>query len=365
MIVRNEAAVIRRCLDSVLPLIDYALLVDTGSDDGTPDVVKAWLQEHALPGEVRERPWVDFAHNRTEAAAALREVDWIDYALTIDADEVLVFEPGFSPGEFKSALTEDVYDVTTRSGAIVYQRPQLFSNRLAFRYRSVLHEYLEAPGKITRAAANGFHDVPSRDGARSRNPQKYARDAALLREALESETDPFLRSRYRFYLAQSLRDAGQYEEALVQYLARAELGFWVEEVFMSLYQAGRMSERLKRPFAETLEMYQRAHDTLPTRAEALQAAARICRKAGRYELAYYFARKCLEIAPPSTALFLDVSTYEYGVLRELQIAAYRTGRFAESVEAGEKLVLEAKFPERYRERIGSLIERARLKSAAG
>ena len=39
MIVRNEAPVIRRCLVSLLPIIDYWVVVDTGSTDGTQDVV--------------------------------------------------------------------------------------------------------------------------------------------------------------------------------------------------------------------------------------------------------------------------------------------------------------------------------------
>ena len=39
MIVRNEAPVIRRCLASVLPIIDYWAIVDTGSTDGTQGLI--------------------------------------------------------------------------------------------------------------------------------------------------------------------------------------------------------------------------------------------------------------------------------------------------------------------------------------
>jgi glycosyltransferase involved in cell wall biosynthesis len=45
MIVKNEAHVIRRCLDSVLPLVDYLLIVDTGSTDDTQTLVREFLQE--------------------------------------------------------------------------------------------------------------------------------------------------------------------------------------------------------------------------------------------------------------------------------------------------------------------------------
>ena len=44
MIVRNEAPVIRRCLASVLPIIDYWAIVDTGSTDGTQGLITEYLE---------------------------------------------------------------------------------------------------------------------------------------------------------------------------------------------------------------------------------------------------------------------------------------------------------------------------------
>jgi glycosyltransferase involved in cell wall biosynthesis len=361
MIVKNETHVIRRCLDSVLPLLDYALVSDTGSTDGTQEMIRSYLADKSIPGEVIERPWRNFAHNRTEALEALRRVDWVDYVLVIDADEVLVFEEGFSPSEFKAALRDDLYDLTTRYGTNVYLRPQIFSNRLPFLYKSALHEYLEAPKGITRSIAKGLFNRPTPDGARSKDKDKFVKDVATLRAAIAVETDSFLLSRYRFYLAQSLRDAGQFEEALTEYLNRSRMGYWIEEVFMSLYQAGRMMERLERPTDETVAMYLKAHDALGNRAEALQAAARVLRKAKRYEEARYFAKAGLALTPSPHALFLDSTTYDYGLLDEWQISAYWTGRYRESLEVGERLLREAKFPESQRQRIEANVRFARDK----
>jgi len=39
MIVKNESEVITRCLKSVLPLIDYWVISDTGSTDGTQKII--------------------------------------------------------------------------------------------------------------------------------------------------------------------------------------------------------------------------------------------------------------------------------------------------------------------------------------
>ena len=101
MIVKNEAPVIRRCLDSVRSLIDTWVIVDTGSSDGTQQIIREHLQD--LPGELTERPWVDFAHNRSEALAYAR--GRADYTLVIDADETLEWDDGFQLPK----LTADSY----------------------------------------------------------------------------------------------------------------------------------------------------------------------------------------------------------------------------------------------------------------
>jgi glycosyltransferase involved in cell wall biosynthesis len=71
MIVKDEAPVIGRCLDAALPFIDHWVIVDTGSTDGTQDLVRRHLA--SVPGTLAERPWRNFAHNRNEALALARE----------------------------------------------------------------------------------------------------------------------------------------------------------------------------------------------------------------------------------------------------------------------------------------------------
>ena len=94
MIVKNEAAVIERCLRSVRPHVQCWAIADTGSDDGTQDIIRRMMAD--LPGELIERPWVDFATNRNQALDLAR--NYGDYALIIDADEVLETDAGFSWG---------------------------------------------------------------------------------------------------------------------------------------------------------------------------------------------------------------------------------------------------------------------------
>lgn len=351
MIVKNEAHIIRRCLDSVLPLLDYALIVDTGSTDGTQQAILDFLREHNLPGAVLEEPWRDFAYNRSFALRKLRERTDIDYGLMIDADEILVYEPGFKAENFKHSLVYDIYDVPCHYGTIVYLRPQIFSNRVEFCYKGVLHEYLDSAKPPSHATAKGFFNRPLQDSARSHNPKKFEDDAAVLESALCVETDPFMVSRYTFYMAQSYRDCGQRQQALQAYLRRAQLGYWNEEVFISLLNAARLKEALAYPEAETIQAYMAAYEALPRRLESLHGAIRLCRLRNKHQQAYLLGKHALAQPHPKDGLFLEQWIYHYGLLDEFSIVAYWAGHYRESFNACLQLLKEGKIPTEYRQRI--------------
>jgi glycosyltransferase involved in cell wall biosynthesis len=174
MIVKIEAHIICRCLENLMPLVDYVFIVDTGSTDGTQTVIRDFLHQNNLPGEVIEEPWRDFAYNRSFALRKLRERQDVAYGLMIDADEVLVYAPDFNASHFKQGLTKDLYDIETRYGNISYSRPQLFSNRLEFFFKGVLHEYLECAAVQSRGQVSGFLQSPLAGQRQKPQPQKIS-----------------------------------------------------------------------------------------------------------------------------------------------------------------------------------------------
>lgn len=352
MIVKDEAAVIERCLDSVRPLVDYVLIEDTGSSDGTQEIIRAYLRRHGIPGEVIEETWRDFAHNRSHVMARLRERVSIDYALIMDADDRLVIEDGFDAAAFKAGLGADLYHVWIRLGSTRYHRPQICSNRREFRFRGVVHEYLESPPEgVSVETANGFYIAAGVEGARSNDPDKYRKDALALERALANETDAFLRTRYTFYLAQSWRDCGENEKSVAAYLDRAEQGGWPEEIFVSLYNAGKLQETLGKPIETVVATLLRASDVVPGRAEALHAASRACRVAGRNQLGYEIAQRGLDLAEPESGLFIEAWVYQYGLRDEYAINGYWSGHYEESLEACEYLLRADTLPAAERARV--------------
>ena len=87
MIVRDAAEFVTETLQSVLPYIDEWVIVDTGSVDNTKQVIQNFFDEAQLKGQLVERPWIGFAHNRTEAIALC--AGRADYAFMIDADDLV------------------------------------------------------------------------------------------------------------------------------------------------------------------------------------------------------------------------------------------------------------------------------------
>ncbi|MBV8615174.1 MAG: glycosyltransferase [Acetobacteraceae bacterium] len=344
MIVKDEARVVARCLASVRPLIAHWSIVDTGSTDGTRDVIRNVLGD--LPGTLHERPWRDFASNRNEALELARPHG--DYVLTIDADDTLEYAPGFR----MPRLTHDSYELRILDASVLYARTHVVRSALPWRWRGVLHEFIAC-----EAPQQGGGTIPgvwmrrNHDGARRRSACTYQRDAAVLEAALRAETDPFMRSRYTFYLAQSYRDSGQREKSVETYLARAELGFWNEEVFVSLLSAGRLMRDLGRPFEATRAVLERACAVCPWRAEALYAAAQLCTANARHPESYEFAKRGLGLSLPAGGLFVEPWIYEWGLLDAFAVSAYWARRYTDSMDAGLRLLSEGRLPESERGRV--------------
>lgn len=356
MIVKDEAPVIRRCLESLRPLIDTWVILDTGSTDGTQDVVREVFGD--LPGTLYERPWKGFDGSRSEAIDLAR--DRADYLLFIDADDLMEVEPGFRMPE----LTHDAYRVALHDGPIIHWRPALVSTRLPWRYVGVLHEYIECGRSYSLGTLKGANIRSVGGGARLREGRrkKYLRDAEILQEGLVKEPD---NPRYVFYLAQSWRDADEPEKALAAYDRRAAMGGWGEEVFCSHLYAARLAVRLERPAAEVMDRFLRAHESRPTRAEALGGLARYCRLNGpRWPLGYLFAKQVTSIPFPSDILFVEFDWYRWRALDELAVAAYWVGEYEESRACCERLLADDELPDDQRERVTGNLEFALRKLGA-
>ncbi|MEV6841597.1 glycosyltransferase [Streptomyces sp. NPDC051133] len=331
MIVKNEAAVIERCLTSVRDLIDTWVISDTGSTDGTQQLIRSALDK--IPGELHEEPWVNFGHNRSmNIRHAHRKAN---YLLLLDADHVLR-KQGPLP-----KLTADAY-MLRHEGATEYRVKRLVRGTVLWRYEGVTHEYITSDRHNSQKNLDALVIEDHADGGSRRD--KFERDARLL--SAEMERDPS-NTRTVFYLAQTLRDMGTTAEAIRLYKLRADMGGWEEEVYYALLQAGILSAETG-DWPTAMDILSAAWQSRPQRLEACYELASRLRQRGNHQMAYALVRAALDTDMPDDILFIQPWVYRWGLLFEYSITAYWVGDTAGSLSACDRLLAMPDLPDAYR-----------------
>jgi glycosyltransferase involved in cell wall biosynthesis len=334
MMVKNEVSVIDRCLLSVRDLVDSWVICDTGSTDGTQDHILHILS--GIPGELHEREWVNFGHNRSELIRLARGE--ADYLLLLDADITVSLQD-----ESPLALTADSYLLRVLNpGNFEYWMKYLVRGDRDWWYEGVTHEYLttSAPDRVQRLNEIVlYHHADG--GMRS---DKFVRDRLLLSAELKRNPS---NSRAVFYLAQTHRDLGDLGMAIELYERRAAMGGWDEEVFYSLYQAGVLKAQTGDWPAALVDLV-RAWEYRPSRLEPLYELALKFRERRQYQTSYLFARHGLDLPMPTDALFIHKWVYDWGLLFEYSISAYWVGEVQEALRACEQLLAMENLPNIYR-----------------
>lgn len=343
MIVKNESAVIERCLSAARPMLDAVVILDTGSTDNTVALIKAFCAKAGLPCHVPQGVFVNFEQARNLALKeCLASAFDFDYVLLIDADLVLMADA--TPEAIKASMTANGYLVAQQGGDHRYSNVRLVKRTANPRYVGVTHEALYFDGERSGLDALWIHDF----GDGGSKGDKFERDLRLLQGGVAAEPD---NARYWFYLARTYGPLGRQEEAIATFEKRIQMGGWPEEVFISLDEIAKAREALKQPAAVVVGAYLQAWEFRPTRAEPLVSASRIHRERAEYHLSALYARKAVAIEMPTDILFVDVGTYRWRAQDELAIATYWTGKYSESWDLCNRLLDGGFLPDDQRARV--------------
>ena len=297
------------------------------------------MSAHGIEGEVHERPWVNFGVNRQQAlelAVAANKAEWL---LFIDADEELAV----SDPKFYEKLEPGVsYELEKHQGELRYAVHHLVNVRAGrYRWEGPVHNYLvELGGEQRRETRKDawiiYHDAQGAKSHGVTQEEKFLRDARLLEAELARDpTD----ARSQFYLAQSYRDAEQFERAIEHYKKRAAMeNGYDEERFMAQLEVGRISLQLEKSKAIILSELLSACALRPTRAEPLFELARYYRLKEGYAMATLFAKAGVQTPRPDDRLFVVESVYTWRLLDELAVAAHWVRDFATTQRACRRLL---------------------------
>lgn len=300
MIVKNESKIIERLLTSVLPIIDAVCICDTGSTDNTIELIQNFMKINNLQGEVFSEPFRNFGYNRN--IALKRTSVWGDYALLLDADMILNISPEFS----KKDLKDEAYQIMQIHGDMKYYNTRLVKTKIGIECVGVTHEHYTYPKGSVLSTLHSLNVFDVSDGGSKKD--KFERDIYLLTEGLKLEP---LNSRYYFYLANSYKNVGNFNDAIKNYKKRIDFGGWKEEIYLSIFEIGNCYKALGN-MKKAIQYWMDAWDFYPKRAESLYELVSYYRMSGKNNLAQHFCNLGRSIPfPKDDVLFIKSSVYDF------------------------------------------------------
>lgn len=283
-IVRDEADNIVRTLDSFKPIADKVILTDTGSTDGTPELIEKWLRDNQIVGMVYRCPWnelaaaagippradgspalFDFARARNTAVALAMQHsedpanDWIGEA---DATWQLRGQVHRLRGALEQAPAEltgyELMVNQTGASSVPYLRLRRVREcgqpGKNWVWRGRIHEYLWRPDNAVTGRIEGIwidHEDTEQSAANRR--KRFERDIQIFDEEIAAMTARGVQdrppgdhergelTRAYFYRAQSYENLGRLEEAYADYETRAKMQGAVQEWASACYRCGRLA----------------------------------------------------------------------------------------------------------------------------
>lgn len=355
MIVKNESGIIKSTLENLTKYVkfSYWVICDTGSTDGTQDIILDFFKQKNIDGEIHQDEWKNFGHNRTLALE--RAYKKTDYVLVFDADDS--FNGDFQLPKLQKTTTQSTTCIDKFSCKFGYgndftwYRPVILNNNLKWKYVGVLHEYVECYEKDYVpfwANIEGDYYIEARTigGDRNKDDKKYYKDAILLEDALHKEEDSSLKARYTFYCAQSFRDFGDLPNAIRYYKMRTTQGSFDEEIHVSYHNAGKLMILLNEEKKELVYSEDEIVSVLfdgwkfmKDRVECLYEIAKYFRTKGNFEKGYLYSKIGIYIPfPKHRVLFLRKDVYEWRMKDEHAIHSYYLGFHNEAIRINQKIL---------------------------
>ncbi|MBD2847632.1 glycosyltransferase [Paenibacillus sp. IB182496] len=322
MIVKNEEAVLERCLSSVKEAVDEIIVVDTGSGDRT----KTIAEQHGA--HVYDFEWIDdFAAARNTAFAKATST----YILWLDADDVLEADDLAKLQSLKRTLDPSVDSVTMRYdlshdefGNVTFslRRNRLVKRSRGFRWIGAVHEYLEVGGHIINSDIAVKHRSAGKEKDPGRNLKIYER------RLVKGDA---LTPRDQYYYANELKDHGRHSEAISYYDRFIGGGAgWIEDVISACGKLADCYHALGDRQAE-LEASLRALQYGAPRAEFCCRIGYAFMQRKDYEAASVWYRLATTLVPPAEHLgFHNPACHTWLPRLQLAVCLDRLGRIAEA-----------------------------------
>ena len=354
MIVRDESANLPRLFSTLKGHVDHFVIADTGSTDGTPELIEALSKQHGIPGNVTRHVWTDFATNRNLALqdalnakmAGSHQCDWV---MILDADEELrVLQPNWRQ-KLQPGIT---YTAMSRGERLSVNRIfLLWLPGMQWTWKGQVHNYLTAAGSYPHEHLSDLYiRMHLFQGAKSRSfasgQAKAAADAAIMAKEL-SGLIPGRELAHRFFqwahvlfLSGSLRSAG----AICSTLA-ADAGIGRGIRYAAAILAGRCSLASEKNVEEGMRWFDLALSIDPDRREALFYRALLTAATDKQEALSILEKTARISLPPGPIFHLELDLYEWKTDHQRVFLLAAIGQMEQAAAAARLLIDAGLVPE--------------------
>jgi glycosyltransferase involved in cell wall biosynthesis len=367
---KNEARGLPTMLESCKPYVDYYVMQNNGSTDGSDEIARKFLEDNNLPGVIYdvEEGWIGFGWNRDHLIQYCQEqtdhgCDWI---LKMDCDEVLEVDPDFDWSLLDDKSIQS-FHITAITGNCIYHRAWMWNAKLKWRFNhDDAHETIRlvdpdvGEGFQRIDLPKSFRQIGYNIGESWTVPTKFASHALVLEEKLLRE-NTMLTDLYHFwYIGKSYNDTYrgdffplkkphqlEYAKRCIFYLTEYvkymhQNGPYHNEMsYISLVLVGEAHEYIGDD-AAALTMFEYAGQFCPPRNEHLFGAARVYEKFQKYDKMYEIATRMMDperkIPFPNCNLFIDQSIYVDSTQQRVQELFVRAKRLFENQTKEEDIL---------------------------
>jgi hypothetical protein len=309
MIVKNAGPVLEEVLTINLPIIDRWCILDTGSTDGTQDIIRRILKNKK--GKLYEEPFVDFKVSRNRCLELAKKT----------CKFIVMLDDTYSiRGNLRNFLTEtrgdqfsDSFSLLIQSDDTEYYSNRIIKSKTELRYIHTIHEVITDQNNINVTVPKNHAVIFDHrsDYMEARTNDRKQFDLSLLFEEVKNYPDD---PRALYYIAQTYGCIGDEISKAIFFEKRIdhpEQGY-VQEKIDALFELARtynfkINCETLTPLTETLtqkqwnrceELYLHAYSLDHQRPDSLYFIGVHYYLEGNYKLAYNYFKKGFEIGYP-------------------------------------------------------------------
>lgn len=327
MIIKDEEAVLERCLSCAAPLVDEIIIVDTGSCDRSVEIAKRFTDQ------VYSFAWIDDFSAARNYAFSLAHMDYI---LWLDGDDIITAEDRQKFLSLKQELDPqtDIVMMKYHVGFdddgkpnFTYYRERLIRNSEQFRWEGAIHEAITPSGVIRYADIAITHKkIKAQDSDRNlRIFEKLLHDGKSLSP------------REQYYYARELYYHKQYEQAIFWFQSCiGDPDTWVENRIDACRLRSDCFRALGDDHQALCSLTESFVYDVP-RAETCCAIAMILLLQNNMNQAMYWYERARECVPDETnGAFVQRDCYDFIPNLQLSVCYDRKQDYAKALACHQK-----------------------------